>query len=72
MTSCGKMRTGLYYFVDRVKDSIRRRGENISSIEVELAVMSHPEILECAAVGIGDPADQEVMVVVIRGRRSRA
>ena len=61
---------GLYYFVDRVKDSIRRRGENISSIEVELAVMSHPEILECAAVGIGDPADQEVMVVVIRDAES--
>lgn len=61
---------GYLYFVDRVKDSIRRRGENISSVEVEVAVASHPEVLECAAVGIGDPADQEVMIVVIRAEDS--
>ena len=57
---------GRYYYVDRLRDSIRRRGENISSVEVELAVGSHDAVAECAAIGVGDPTDQEVMVVVIR------
>jgi crotonobetaine/carnitine-CoA ligase len=41
---------GWFYFVDRLKDSIRRRGENISSFEVEQAVMAHAKVLDCAAV----------------------
>lgn len=57
---------GRYYYVDRLKDSIRRRGENISSMEVELAIAGHDEVAECAAIGVGDPADQEVMIVVIK------
>lgn len=57
---------GLYYFVDRIKDSIRRRGENISSVEVELAVQTHPEVLDCAAIGVGDAVEQEVLAVVVR------
>ena len=58
---------GVYQFVDRVKDSIRRRGENISSIEVEEQVLAHPAVTECAVVGVGDPTDQEVKLVVVRG-----
>ena len=42
---------GNYYFVDRIKDAIRRRGENISSFEVEAAVNEHPAVQESAAVG---------------------
>jgi crotonobetaine/carnitine-CoA ligase len=58
---------GMYYFVDRVKDSIRRRGENISSLEVESEVMRHPDVVECAAIGIGDARiDQEVKIFVRR------
>ena len=41
---------GWYYFVDRLKDAIRRRGENISSYEVEQAVLGHPDVVECAVV----------------------
>ena len=41
---------GWFYFVDRLKDAIRRRGENISSYEVEQALLVHEEILDCAAV----------------------
>jgi crotonobetaine/carnitine-CoA ligase len=41
---------GFFYFVDRKKESIRRRGENISSYEVELAISQHPAILEVAVV----------------------
>lgn len=46
---------GWYYFVDRIKDSIRRRGENISSFEVENVISSHPAVLECAAIAIKNP-----------------
>jgi crotonobetaine/carnitine-CoA ligase len=41
---------GWFYFVDRLKDAIRRRGENISSYEVEQAVLVHEVIVDCAAV----------------------
>jgi carnitine-CoA ligase len=43
---------GYFYFVDRIKDVIRRRGENISPIEIEHAVLKHPAVLEAAAVGV--------------------
>jgi crotonobetaine/carnitine-CoA ligase len=48
---------GWYYFVDRLKDAIRRRGENISSYEVEQALLQHDDVGECAVVAV--PADQE-------------
>jgi len=59
---------GWYYFVDRLKDAIRRRGENISSYEVEQGILSHPAIVEAAAVAV--PADavageDEVLVAVV-------
>ena len=40
---------GYYKFVDRLKDAIRRRGENVSSFEVEQVLLSHPEIATAAA-----------------------
>jgi crotonobetaine/carnitine-CoA ligase len=60
---------GSYKFVDRQKDCIRRRGENISSLEVEQAVLGHPDVLECAAIPVpGEDAEEEVKVVVtLRG-----
>jgi carnitine-CoA ligase len=59
---------GWYYFVDRIKDAIRRRGENISSYEVEQAILGHPRVAECAVIGV--PADteageDEVMAVIV-------
>jgi carnitine-CoA ligase len=39
---------GLLYFVDRKKDAIRRRGENVSSVELELAILKHPTIAQVA------------------------
>jgi crotonobetaine/carnitine-CoA ligase len=57
---------GNYFFVDRVKDAIRRRGENISSFEVERAVMQHPLVVEAGAVGApGRFGDEEVKVFVV-------
>jgi crotonobetaine/carnitine-CoA ligase len=57
---------GNYYFVDRFKDAIRRRGENISSFEVEQCVAEHPDVLEAAAVAVpSEWGEDEVKVVVV-------
>ena len=48
---------GWFYFVDRYKDALRRRGENISSYEVEQGLLSHPAVLEVAVIAV--PADSE-------------
>ncbi len=54
---------GRYYFVDRKKDALRRRGENISSHEVERGVAQHPAVLEAAAVAVASElGEDEVMV----------
>lgn len=52
-------------YVDRVKDSLRRRGENISSVEVETVVVGHPAVLEAAAVGVpSDLGEDDILLVV--------
>ena len=57
---------GNYYYVDRIKDAIRRRGENISSMELEREVVAHPAVLEAAALGVpSQHADDEVLVIVV-------
>ncbi|WP_281017747.1 MULTISPECIES: AMP-binding protein [unclassified Minwuia] len=56
---------GNFYFVDRMKDAIRRRGENISSFEVEADVGAHPAVREVAAIAVpNEMSEDEVMVVV--------
>jgi len=56
---------GNYYYVDRRKDSIRRRGENISSQEVENAVFTHPAVNDVAAVAVpSEHGEDDVLVVV--------
>lgn len=58
---------GIYYFVDRLKDAIRRRGENISSAEVEAELMAHADIIDAAAVAVpSDLGEDEVLAVVVR------
>jgi crotonobetaine/carnitine-CoA ligase len=57
---------GYYYFVDRKKDALRRRGENISSFEVERAINTHPKVLESAAVAVkSELAEDEVKICVV-------
>ncbi len=57
---------GWFTFVDRLKDTIRRRGENISSFEVEGVIGGHPDVSECAVVGVpGAHGDDDVMAYVI-------
>ncbi|MCV6975069.1 AMP-binding protein [Mycobacterium bourgelatii] len=60
---------GDYIFVDRLKDAIRRRGENISSFEVEADVLANPDIAECAAVAVpADSAEDEILLFAVRRR----
>ena len=48
-----------------MKDAIRRRGENISSLEVEAEVQAHPDVLEAAAIAVPSSlGEDEVMVCV--------
>ncbi|MPR07818.1 AMP-binding protein [Microvirga tunisiensis] len=56
---------GNFIFVDRLKDVIRRRGENISSFEVETEFKTHPDIQDAAALAVPDRhGEDEVLVVV--------
>ncbi len=62
---------GWYYFVDRYKDALRRRGENISSYEVEQAILAHDAVRECAVVGVAagvEAGEDEVMAVLVTAR----
>ncbi len=56
---------GYYYFVDRRKDAIRRRGENISSFEVEAEVVAYAAVREAAAYGVpSELSEDDVMIAV--------
>ena len=57
---------GYMYFVDRIKDAIRRRGENISSFEVEGIVNQHPSVQETAAIGVpSELGEDDVKIHVV-------
>jgi crotonobetaine/carnitine-CoA ligase len=63
---------GEFYFVDRIKDAIRRRGENVSSFEVEREVAAHPDIREAAVVPVpSEHGEDEILAIVscVPGRR---
>ncbi|EAQ04685.1 AMP-dependent synthetase and ligase [Pseudooceanicola batsensis HTCC2597] len=56
---------GNFFFADRMKDSIRRRGENISSFEVESEVLAHPDVFEAAAVAVpSEHSEDDVMICI--------
>lgn len=57
---------GYFFFVDRKKDAIRRRGENISSFEVEKVINSHPNVLESAVFAVpSELGEDEVKANVV-------
>jgi carnitine-CoA ligase len=57
---------GAFRFVDRLKDAIRRRGENISSYEVEQVLLSHPDVATVAVYPVrSELAEDEVMAALI-------
>jgi carnitine-CoA ligase len=52
---------GYFFFADRKKDVIRRRGENVPSLEVENVINAHPKVLESAVIGVASEfQDDEV------------
>ena len=60
---------GQLFYVDRIRDRMRRRGENISAYEVEEVINGHPDVEQCAVVGVkaeGAGGEDEVMAFVIR------
>lgn len=56
---------GTYYFVDRLKDVIRRRGENISSFALESEVLNIPAIRECAAVAVPSEFSEDDVLIIV-------
>jgi long-chain acyl-CoA synthetase len=62
---------GFIYIVDRAKDMIIRGGENVYSVAVEAAIFEHPDVADCAVVGIPHPTLGEEVVTVIVLRPGR-
>jgi crotonobetaine/carnitine-CoA ligase len=57
---------GWFYFVDRVKDIIRRRGENVSSLEVETTLNAHPSVRAAAVIGVpSELLDEDICAIVV-------
>jgi crotonobetaine/carnitine-CoA ligase len=63
---------GFIFFVDRKKDAIRRRGENISSQELEGVINTHPKVLETAAVAVSSDLGEDDVKVVIRVKEGQS
>ncbi|GAB2736099.1 AMP-binding protein [Amycolatopsis magusensis] len=56
---------GYYRWRDRLKDSIRRRGENISSYEIEAAFRVHPAVADAAAIAVPSPLGEDEVLVCL-------
>lgn len=59
---------GHYRFIDRVKDAIRRRGENVSSWEVETVLMDHPAVVACAVFAVPSELGEDEVAAAIQPR----
>ena len=57
---------GCVFIVDRIKDMIISGGENVYSAEVEIALYSHPDVVECAVIGVHDDDWGERVHAVVR------
>jgi crotonobetaine/carnitine-CoA ligase len=63
---------GLYTFVARQKEVLRRHGENLSPAEVEEVLETHPDVLECAVIGVpSELSEEEVKAFVVPAPRRR-
>ena len=54
-----KLPSGQFTFVDRKKDALRRRGENVSSIELEVAIRNHPKVADVAIHAVPSPVSED-------------
>ncbi|MCI5765082.1 MAG: crotonobetaine/carnitine-CoA ligase [Clostridiales bacterium] len=62
---------GWLYFVDRWGNTIKRAGENVSSLEVECVLTSHPDIVDAAVVGVPDPMRDEAVKAFVQVAEGR-
>jgi acyl-CoA synthetase (AMP-forming)/AMP-acid ligase II len=56
---------GVLWFTDRIKDIVKSGGENVSSVEVERALLGHPDVADCAVVGMPDERWGESVTAVV-------
>jgi len=56
---------GYIYVSDRLKDIVRSGGMNVSSVEVENALLTHPAVAECAVIGVPDPRWGEAVIAFV-------
>ncbi len=63
---------GWFTFVDRKKDVIRRRGENVSSVEVERVLAAHPAVRQAAVIGVPSPMMDEDLLAYVQLTEGRA
>lgn len=65
-------RDGVFTFVSRMKDVIRRRGENVSSAEIEDVLLAHPSVGEAAAIGVPSELGEDDIVAYVAPRAGHA
>jgi len=54
-----RLPSGQFQFADRKKDAMRRRGENVSSIELEASILSHPAVVDVAVHAVPSPQSED-------------
>jgi crotonobetaine/carnitine-CoA ligase len=55
-----------FFFFTRKKDIIRRKGENLSGAEIDTAISSHPDVQECASIGVAaELGEEEVLIAIV-------
>jgi crotonobetaine/carnitine-CoA ligase len=63
---------GIYTFVGRKKELIRRRGENLSPLEVEAVLEAHPDVTEAAVIGVpSDLSEEDIKAYVVLNEGAR-
>ena len=60
---------GYYYFVDRAKERIRRKGENISSFDIEQIINTHSSVQECVVLPLPNGKEDDIRLIVVRSDR---
>ncbi len=70
-TWCATTATSTYTFVGRVKEVIRRRGENLSPAEVEAALERHPDVAEAAVIAVASELSEDDVKAFVVGRAGR-
>jgi carnitine-CoA ligase len=63
---------GFVHFVGRTRDLVRRAGENISVVEIEDVIRTHPDVAEVGVIGMPDPVMDEELKAVVELRPSAA